>query len=203
VAVGPGPNGLAYDRLRRRLASFNVGAPFTASVVDVDAMHAISEIPLPGGPRWALYDDVRDRVYAKISDLPEIVVIDLARSRIDTSFPAPSAGPHGLGLHDSRLLCATDAGELVVLDADDGTVIERLPLPGVPDVVMLDPVSRRLYVAMGDPGVVCSFAGERLEHRETVETEQSAHTTGWDPVSRSLSVFCPITCGTAIFEENA
>lgn len=203
VAVGPSPNGLAYDRLRRRLTSFNVGAPFTASVVDVPSMHAIAEIPLPGRPRWALYDDVRDRVYANISDPPEIVAIDPARSRIGASFPVPNAGPHGLELDAGRLFCAADGGEVVVLDADDGTVVEQLPLLGVPDVVIFDSVSRGLYIAIGDPGVVSSFDVDRVEHRETVETELGAHTTGWDPVTRCLYVFCPQSCGAAIFEERA
>ena len=90
-----------------------------------------------------------------------------------------------------------------MLDADDGAVIVSLPLLGVPDVVMLDLVSRRLYIAIGDPGVVSSFDVDRLEHRETVETELGAHTTGWDPVARSLYVFCPRSCGAAIFEESA
>ena len=54
VDVGPSPNGLAYDRRRRRLTSFNVGAPFAASVVDVQSMCVIAEIRLPGRPRWAL-----------------------------------------------------------------------------------------------------------------------------------------------------
>src|SRR5437773_10443449 len=42
VDVGPHPNGLAYDRSRRRLYSFNLGEPVgencTASVVDVGAL---------------------------------------------------------------------------------------------------------------------------------------------------------------------
>jgi len=203
VAVGPNPNGLAYDRLRRLLYSFNVGAPFTASVVDVDSLLAIAEIPLPGRPRWALYDERRDRIYANISDPPGIVVIDPARYAIRATFEVPSAGPHGLGLDAGRLFCAADGGALVTLDQDDGNVVARLPLPGPPDVVLHDLGSRRVYVAIGDPGCVCSFDSDRLEHVQTVETEQGAHTIGWDPVSRSLFVFCPQSGGAAVFEESA
>jgi hypothetical protein len=46
---------------------------------------------------------------------------------------------------------------------------------------LLGPPSRRLYVAIGDPGVVCSLDSEQLELIETVETEKGAHTIGWDP----------------------
>lgn len=202
VAVGPNPNGLAYDRLRRRLYSFNVGAPYTASVVDVDSLQTIAELPLPGRPRWALYDEERDHIYVNIQDPPEIVVIDAAHTTIETAFPVPSSGPHGLGLDAGRLFCAADGGELVVLDRDDGKVVTSLPVPGPPDVVMHDLESHRVYIAIGDPGSVCSFDSERLEHIETVETEQGAHTIGWDPASRSLYVFCPQSAGAAVFEER-
>ena len=80
---------------------------------------------------------------------------------------------------------------------------DSLPLPGVPDVVMHDAGLRRLYVAIGEPGVVCSFDSDRLAHLETVETETGAHTTGWDPDGRRLYVFCPESCGAAVFEERA
>jgi DNA-binding beta-propeller fold protein YncE len=75
--VGPHPNGLAYDRQRRHLYSFNLGEPLgencTASVVELDSLRVISELPLPGRPRWAVYDPQRDVVYANIQKPAQIV----------------------------------------------------------------------------------------------------------------------------------
>jgi DNA-binding beta-propeller fold protein YncE len=207
VMVGPHPNGLAYDRRRRRLYAFNLGEPLgencTASVVDVDSLAVIAELPLPGRPRWALYDPERDLVYVNIRAPAEIVVIDAERVVVDGAIAVPSEGPHGLWLHGGKLFCAADGGALVVLDRDSGQVVKSLPLPGVPDVVVHDPDLRRLYVAIGEPGLVCSFDSERLERVETVETEQGAHTTGCDPVAHCLYVFCPASGGAAIYEERA
>ncbi len=206
VEVQPHPNGLAYDRQRGRLYSFNLGEPLgencTASVVELDSMRVVAELPLPGRPRWALYDKERDLVYANIQTPAQIVAIDCARTATVRTLEVPSAGPHGLWLDSGRLFCAADGGALVVLDRDSGEVIASLPLPGVPDVVMHDPELRRLYVAIGDPGVVCSFDSERLEQLEAVETEQGAHTSGWDPVDRCLYVFCPASGGAAVYEER-
>jgi DNA-binding beta-propeller fold protein YncE len=205
VDVGPHPNGLAYDRRRRRLYAFNLGEPLgehcTVSVVDVDAMQVIAGLPLSGRPRWAVYDQERDRVYANIRDPAEIAVIDCEQAKVDRSFPVPSAGPHGLWLDGDWLFCAADGGAVVVLDRDSGEFLASLPLPGVPDVVMLDTDHGRLYVAVGDPGVVCSFDSRRLEPLETVTTDKDAHTMGWDPDSRSLYVFCPASSGAAIYED--
>jgi serine/threonine-protein kinase len=206
VGVGPHPNGLAYDRRRRHLYAFNLGEPLgencTVSVVDVDAKRVVAELPLPGRPRWAVYDDERDCVYAAIREPAEIAVIDCDQHRFEGRFTVPADGPHGLWLDRGRLFCAADGGELVVLDRGDGEVLARLPLPGVPDVIMLDSERARAYVAVGDPGVVCSFDTGRLEHLETVTTEPGAHTLGWDPDGRCLYVFCLESSGALVFEER-
>jgi hypothetical protein len=206
VDVGPHPNGLAYDSLRRRLYAFNLGEPLgencTASVVDIDTLRMVEELSLPGRPRWALYDEERDRIYTNIREPAEIAVIDCDRTEIERTMLIPSAGPHGLWLDSGRLFCAADGGSLVVLDRDSGNIVKQVPLPGVPDVVMLDPELQRVYVAVGDPGVVCSFDSDRLELLETIETEPGAHTTGWDPVGRSLYVFCPGSGGAQVYEER-
>ena len=206
VGVGPHPNGLAYDRRRRRLYAFNLGEPLgencTASVVDLGTMAVIAELALPGRPRWAVYDPDRDVVYANIQEPAQIVVIDCEEMVIERALAVPSAGPHGLWLDADRLFCAADGGELVVLDRDSGNTLKILPLPGVPDVVMHDPDLRRLYVAIGEPGLVCSFDSERLDQLQTVETERGAHTSGWDPIGRALYVFCPASDGAAVYEEH-
>ncbi|TMM00074.1 MAG: hypothetical protein E6G02_13930 [Actinobacteria bacterium] len=174
VDVGPHPNGLAYDRRRRRLYSFNLGEPLgencTASVVELDSMRVLAEPPLPGRPRWAVYDQERDVVYVNIQQPAQIVVINCERMVLERALEVPSAGPHGLWLASGRLFCAADGGALVVLERGSGEVIVSLRLPGVPDVVMHDSELARLYVAIGDPGLVCSFDTERLEQLESVET---------------------------------
>jgi len=206
VEVGPHPNGLAYDRRRRRLYAFNLGEPLgencTASIVDLDAMRVIQEFALPGRPRWAVYDEERDRVYANIREPAVILVIDCAQVEIERALPVSAAGPHGLWLDRDRLFCAADGGALVVLDRDGGEPVASLPLPDLPDVVMHDPDLARLYVAIGEPGVVCSFDSERLEPLETLATEQGAHTLGWDRDGRCLYVFCPASGGALLFEER-
>jgi DNA-binding beta-propeller fold protein YncE len=206
VQVGPHPNGLAYDSKRRALYAFNLGEPLgencTVSVVDADSLQVIEEIALPGRPRWAVYDPDRDAIYANTRDPAQIAVIDCNERAITRALEVPTAGPHGLWLDRGRLFCAADGGALVVLDRDSGAILASVPLPGEPDVLMHDPDLQRLYVAIGDPGVVCSFDSGRLELLETVVTDPGAHTTGWDPGSRSLYVFCPGSGGAAVYEEH-
>ena len=204
VAVGPHPNGLAYDRASRRLYSFNLGEPLgescTASVIDVDVLEVVAELPLPGRPRWAVYDEERQVVYANIRDPSVIVVIDCGRVEIAKAFEALSDGPHGLWLDGARLLCAADGGQLLALDRETGAVLQSLPLPGVPDVVWHDGELRRLYVAVGKPGVVCTFSTDGdLTQRGVTKTEAGAHTLTVDPVSHHVYVFCPERGGAAVY----
>src|SRR5439155_13870001 len=93
VGVGPHPNGLAYDRRRRRLYAFNLGEPLgencTTSVVDLDSMGVIAALPLPGRPRWAVADPARDVVYVNIRAPAAIVAIDAERVVVDGALAVP------------------------------------------------------------------------------------------------------------------
>jgi len=208
VAVGKRPNGLAFDTRRRHLYSFNLGEPpgtaCTASVVSLDERRVIQTVGLPGRPRWAVFDRSSDSVYVNIQDPAVIMAIDagvlMESGRIDVG----ASGPHGLALASGRLFCATDSGELVVVGWFLGVprVEKRLTLRGAPDVVMSDERRQRLYVAIGSPGVVTVFDTGRLEETETVETEDGAHTIGWDPPTAQLYAFAPQRGGALVFKET-
>ena len=210
VPVGPRPNALAYDQRSRRLFCFNLGEPVgtscTASVVAIDERRVTTTIALPGRPRWAVYDDSSRSVYVNIAEPAMIGVIGADVLMMSGAIPVPAAGPHGLAIvseeRGASLWCAADAGALVVIDRDSHAMEATLPLPGTPDVVMYDRDLGRLYVAVGSPGTISVFDVRRRAFRETIETEEGAHTIGWDSASRRLFVFQPKSCGVAIYEES-
>jgi len=205
VDVGPLPNGIAYDSARRNVFAFNLGDPIgencSASVVSLSDMSVIETIPLPGRPRWAVHDAERDRVYANVREPAQIVVIGAGDLSIVATFNVPYAGPHGLALVGDRLFCAVDAGELVALRRDDGGLIGSTDLPGEPDVIMHDAELERLFVAVGDPGVVVVVDDATLRVIETVETEGRAHTIAWNADNKTLYAFLPVRCGVLALTE--
>lgn len=211
VAVGPRPNGLVFDPRQRNLWTFNVGEPpgtgCTATAVSIDERRVIATIPLPGRPRWAVFDDPTRTIYVNIGGPAVIAKIEADELALRGTIPVPAAGPHGLAIvvneRGASLWCAADANALVVLDRDSGAVDATMPLPGPPDVVMYDRSFARLFVAAGLPGVVCVFDTARRVQVEVVETEAGAHTIGWDPATRRLYAFLPQSCGVAIFEDAA
>ena len=68
---------------------------------------------------------------------------------------------------------------------------------------MHDGELRRLYVAVGEPGVVCAFSTDGdLTQRGMTETEAGAHTLTVDPVSHRVYVFCPGRGGAAVYAPS-
>jgi len=210
VPVGPRPNGLAYDRGRGLLVCANVGDPDGAkppsvTLVDVATRGPLETVPMPGRTRWAVFDPGQGVFFVAIADPPRIAVIDPdVPGRVARLIEVPARGPHGLELdaNGHRLLCACDGRELVSVDSRSGKVLGSLPLTGPPDVVFLNHSLARLYVAVGDPGVIDVIDVAAWRTVETVATERGAHTIALDEGTDRVYAFLPQTHRAAIFEDG-
>ena len=143
--------------------------------------------------------------YVNIADPAQIVLVDaLQPHSIAHTFAIPSAGPHGLDLdlNTHRLFCACDSGILITLDARSGRIIGESPLSGAPDVVFLDRVHKRLYVAVGDPGVIDVFDTTTMEKVAQVATEKGAHTFALAPAGDQVYAFLPVSHRAAIYQAS-
>jgi len=210
VPVGVRPNGLAFDPGRNLLLAANVGNPnipnsFTLSVVNAARGEMIHSIPVPGRTRWAIFDPQTDSFYVNIADPAMIVVVKAeAPGMIFKTFPIPAAGPHGLDLDDDnqRLICACDAGRLVTVGLPDGKIQSECALSGTPDVIFFHPGLQRLYVAVGDPGVIDVFDAQTMTRIESVETGKGAHTFALEKAHDTIYAFLPQTHSAAVFVDN-
>jgi len=208
--VGVRPNGLAFDARRGVLLAANVGDPampgsFTLSMVDVVQRRMRAAIPVPGRTRWAIYDARLDRFFVNIADPAQIVTVPGdAPDRVVETYTVPARGPHGLDIdvESGRLFCACDDGQLVAMEATTGRVLGTIALSGAPDVIFLDGGLGRLYVALGEPGVVDVIDIRGMQRLETVATEPGAHTTALDSRTHHLYVFLPGTHRAAVFVDG-
>jgi DNA-binding beta-propeller fold protein YncE len=211
VGVGLRPNGLAYDHRRGRLLVAHVGDPAiagscTVSVVDVQTRMRIADVPVAGRTRWTVYDPIADAFFVNIADPPQIVVVDAGDPvGIRGVIPIAHAGPHGLDVDVARrrLFCACDAGILLEVDAESGAVLAAEAIAGVPDVVFFNAALGRVYVAIGDPGVIEVFDEAPLRRRETVVTEAGAHTLSFDARRNLVGAFLPVSHRAAVYEDRA
>jgi DNA-binding beta-propeller fold protein YncE len=210
VPVGHRPNGLAHDSLRHVLLAANVGDPAiagsaTASIVDVEARSVVASVPMPGRTRWALFAERQEVFFINIADPPCIVVIDASNpAEIARTFDIPAVGPHGLDLdvEAHRLFCACDAKTLICLDAHSGKVLNDLALSGAPDVIFFNAELGRLYVAIGDPGLIDVVDTERMRLIETITTEARAHTIGFNAQRNKIYAFLPGTHRAAVYQDQ-
>ncbi|HME98120.1 MAG TPA: hypothetical protein VKN16_28275 [Methylomirabilota bacterium] len=210
VSVGVRPNGLAHDQGRNRLLAAHVGDPAipgscTVSIIDVAARIRVADLPVAGRTRWTVYDPVSDVFHVNIADPPQIVAVRAGDPPgIERVATMPEAGPHGLDIdvQRRRLFCACDAGVLLEVDADTGKVLAGEPIAGVPDVVFFNSGLQRLYVAIGDPGLIEVFDTSPLRRHERVPTEGGAHTLSFDARRQVVSAFLPGSHRAAVYRDH-
>ena len=211
ISVGVKPNGLAFDPTRGILIAANVGDPetpdsYSVSVVDLAHRERIAEVKVPGRTRWAIYDGSREVFFVNIAAPPQIIAIDAPKpTRTSREYDIPAAGPHGLDLDPAtgRLLCACDAGVLLAIDPASDNVIGEVGLSGAPDVIFLDHSLGRLYVAVGDPGVIDVIDVQTMRREEVVTTEAGAHTLALDRKRNKVYAFLPHSHRAAVFHDSA
>jgi DNA-binding beta-propeller fold protein YncE len=209
VRVGVKPNWLAFDPARGILIAANVGDPsipdsYTVSIIDISRRERIAEVKMPGRTRWTIHDEARELFFVNIAFPARIVVIDgRDPTKILREYDVPAEGPHGLDLDPDkgRLLCACDAGVLLAIDPDSGHVLGDAGLSGAPDVIFLHAPSNRLYVAVGDPGVIDVIDIETMHREELVKTEAGAHTLALDRKRKKVYAFLPWSHRAAVFHE--
>src|SRR5207247_11100620 len=113
-------------------------------------------------------------------------------------------GPYGLELElrARRLFCACDEGKWVAVHLHTGEVRLIGNLSGPPDVIFFNSALRRVYVAVGSPGVVDVLDVGRMKVLETVPTEKGAHTLAFDHRKNKVYALLPATQRAAVFQDD-
>jgi DNA-binding beta-propeller fold protein YncE len=182
----------------------------TARLVDPQAGQVIATAPLPGRPRWAVYDRASDRFLVNIREPACVAVLSADPFALVKRFPVWSPGPHGLDLDQEgrRAFVACDGGMVVTLDLASGREQGRVPIAGIPDAIWHNHQRGRLYVAIAHlgtldeaPGVINVVNTHSMTVEEQIPTEVGAHTTAFDALRQRLYVFLP-SCRVAVYEES-
>jgi len=202
VQVGQRPNGLAWDSRRRRILVADV-QDHNARIVDPFARRVLTEMRLPGRPRWCVYDPAEDRFLLNVREPACVAVLTGESLEERAVWPVSTAGPHGLDLdlEGNRAFVACDGGMVSVLDLSTGRECGAAEIAGEPDAIWYNPKRGRLYVAIGQPGLIDVIDTHALTRVEQVTTEEGAHTTAFDRDRQQLYAFLPKTCSAAIYEE--
>jgi len=191
VKVGGGPDAIMFDPESQRVFTYNHGSK-DATAVDPAAMKVAGTVPLDGVPEAAVADG-RGHVFVNIMDKNEVVEFDARSLRVLNRWSlAPGTRPTGLALdREHRRLFSVCSGSqtMVVLDADSGTILAKLPIGRGSDGCVFDPDRGLAYSSNGGDGtltVVKEEAPDRFGVVATIPTQRGARTMTIDPKTHRI-----------------
>jgi len=183
---------IIYDPASKRVFVMN-GDPHNCTVIDAKSGSVVGTIDLGGGPEFAVADG-KGIVFVNMEDKNEVVAIDSQTLKIKSRWPlAPAGTPTALAmdLQHRRLFSAgRNPQMLVVLDADNGHVIQSFPITSGVDAAVYEPETGMLFVSTRE-GFVHIFhedSPDNLSTVETVKTEFGAKTMGLDTNTHNFFV---------------
>lgn len=151
----------------------------------------VARVALPGAPvrfDYTSLDVGSGRLYIAHMDQGELVVFDIRTRRVRATIAAP--GVHGVlavpGL--GRVFAsATNAHEVITVDAQTDRVIARAPAGSYPDGLAYDDAMRRIFVSdeSGGRETVLNASGHRIA---TISLGGEAGNVQYDPVSGHVLV---------------
>jgi len=134
---------------------FNTGDN-TVTAFEADDGDLMGNTPLPGTPRSAALDPRSHRIFIAIEDKGMVAVMNPARRNEITSWPiAPGEKPAGIALESpfARLLVGCNNGKLMMLDSNNGKVIDTADVNAGADTVLYDTALKEIFVS-GDKGTI-------------------------------------------------
>ncbi len=179
-----------YDSASQRVFVMN-GDPHSSTVIDAKSGTVAGTIDLGGGPEFAVADG-KGTIYVNLEDKNEIVALDSHKLTIKSRWPvAPAGGPTALALdpeHRRLFSAGRNPQVLVVMDADNGHVIQSFPISAGVDAAAFEPETGLLFASTRE-GMIHIFhedSPNKFSEVETVKTEFGAKTMGLDNKTHNL-----------------
>jgi DNA-binding beta-propeller fold protein YncE len=161
------------------------------NAIDPKTDTLIKSVQLPGPPEASVADG-KGTVYDNNVGSSEIVVIDSKALNIKAKWPvAPGGEPTSLAMdrQNRRLFSAGHTpATLVVMDADNGKVLQSLPVSDGADSATFDSATGLVYVSTraGKVHIFHEDSPDKLSEVETVSTEYGAKTMALDPQTHNI-----------------
>jgi DNA-binding beta-propeller fold protein YncE len=154
IDVQGNPDGILFDSFNSRVYVLSHAVPHT-TVIDSKDGSVLGTIDLGGAPEQAVADG-KGHVYVDVSDKANVAVIDAKTMAVTAHYDLgdKGAGLAGLALdaknHVLFVACRLPApGVMVMLNADDGTILSTLPLAGSSDGAVFNPATMEAFSSTG------------------------------------------------------
>jgi DNA-binding beta-propeller fold protein YncE len=179
-----------YDPFSKRVFVMD-GDPHNATVIDAKSGSVVGKIELGGGPEFAVADG-KGTIYINLEDKSEIVAVDSNSLKIKSRWPvAPAGGPTALAMdveHHRLFSAGREPQKLVVIDSDNGKVLQSFAISGGVDAAAYEPETGLIFASTRE-GLVHIFhedSPDKFSEAETIKTEVGAKTMGLDTKTHKL-----------------
>jgi YVTN family beta-propeller protein len=191
IPVGQNPDAIMYEPFTKKIITCN-GRSSNLSIVDPVKEVEIATVALEGKPETAVSDGM-GKLFVNIEDKSKIAVVDLKTNKVVASWPlAPGEGPTGLAfdVRTRRLFAGCDK-QLIVLNADNGAIVAKVPIGDGCDGVAFDNSLKLVFASCGAGvlSIIHEISADNYSLIENLPTKRSARTIGLD--ERSHEVFLP------------
>jgi DNA-binding beta-propeller fold protein YncE len=164
----------ATSTLDRCLSTIDLRIGAESSVLELDAL-----------PQDMLYDISRKVLLLSLQDVSQIAAID-SSNKIVGRYKVVASEPTGLALDEQRRqLYVAVRYAVLVLNADTGAELSRIPAPGGTDALVLDPGGNLLYAAAGDGSVLAIDLNKNTVDHE-LPTDVKGFSIAYDPAHKML-----------------
>jgi hypothetical protein len=191
IAVQPDADGIIYDPSSGKILLVCGDAGVLIPIrpdVDPATGKADAAIELGGKPEF-LVADGKGRAYVNLVDKDQVAVVDTKTMRVLSRWPtAPGGSPVGMSMdreHRRLFIGCRKPKMLVVMNADDGSVLAGLPIGAGVDATQFDG-DAFASCRDGTLSVARETAPGKFEIVQVVKTAMGARTMGIDPLTRTL-----------------
>jgi YVTN family beta-propeller protein len=196
IPAGENPDAIIYEPFSKKIITCN-GRSKDLSVIDPSSGKVIATIPVGGKPEAAVTDG-EGKLYVNIEDKNEIAEIDIKTFTVENHWSIlPGEGPTGLAFDKKtkRLFAGCDK-LLIVLDAVNGKIVDKLTIGDGCDGVVFANKNKMIFTSNGEGNItaVKEKSGNEFKVVQTISTKRGARTITIDEDTHTL--FLP----TADFE---
>lgn len=185
LPTGKNPDALLYDDFSNRIFIFNhSGGSVTA--IDIAAGRVVGELAIGGEAAEAGVSDEKGTIFVNLEDVSEIVSFDAKTLALKNRWKiAPGEEPTGLAMDvkTRRLFTVCHNELMMIINADNGSIVAQVPIGKRVDGVVFDPTTRQAISSNGEGSitVVQEVSADEFKALETVKTELGARTIAIDP----------------------
>ena len=188
IATGLNPDAIMYEPFSKKIITCN-GRSNNLSIIDPVQNKTTDSVNVGGKPETAVSDG-NGKIFVNVEDKNEIVVVDSKTFKILNHWSiAPGESPTGLAYDaKTKRLFAGCENMLMVIDATNGKVVDKLKIGNGCDGVVFDPASKNIFTSNGEGTmtVIHEETADKFIVVENIVTKQGARTIALDKATGLL-----------------